>query len=292
MSNSGSSNDNNNAAMQQLRDLLFVKETSRIDDIEEQLNNPELHAQEVAKVLAEAIRVRNNTDNELSNALAPTIEASIKTSIAKDPKALSDALFPVMGPAIRKSINSAIASMLESLNQTLEHAFSPKPLQWRFDAFRTGKSFAEVVMLNTLVYRVEQIFLIHKDTGLLLHHLSFDPSLNEDADVVSSMLTAVRFLQDSFAGKAGQEVENLRMGDLEVIVEQGPDVVLALVCRGNAPRSVHTSILPTIENIQQSFHDALQNFDGDTSKFDATEGILSPLMLADYAGKTEKKITY
>jgi len=42
-----------NPAMQELRNLLFEKESARIAAIEELLNNPELHAQEIAKVLAE-----------------------------------------------------------------------------------------------------------------------------------------------------------------------------------------------------------------------------------------------
>ena len=35
-----------------------------------------------------------------------------------------------------------------------------------------GKSFAEVVLLNTLRYRVEQVFLIHAESGLLLQHVT------------------------------------------------------------------------------------------------------------------------
>ena len=62
--------------------------------------------------------------------------------------------------------------MLESLNTTLEHSLSWRSLRWRLDARRTGKSFAEIVLLNTLVYRVEQVFLIHRPSGLLLQHLT------------------------------------------------------------------------------------------------------------------------
>ena len=68
-------------------------------------------------------------------------------------------------------------------------------------AWRTGKSFAEVVLLNTLVYRVEQVFLIHAQTGLLLQHVVADAVTAQDADMVSGMLTAIRdFARDSFGG--------------------------------------------------------------------------------------------
>ncbi len=281
---------NSNASMHELRKLLFEKESARIDKLESILLNQGLHAQEVAKVLAEAVELRNRSDEELSIALAPTIEKSIQASIARDPQALSNALFPVMGPTIRKSIASTLAAMLQSLNQTLEHSFSKQGFLWRIEAVKTGKSFAEVVLLNTLIYRVEQVFLIHRETGVLLHHLSSDPTHTEDADVVSSMLTAVQdFIRDSFAGSTDQNIETLSMGDVQVLIEQGPDVVLAVVCRGNSPRTLHETMQVAIEDIQQNFVDELTAFDGDTEAFIATDEKLSPLLIADYKNKTEEK---
>jgi OOP family OmpA-OmpF porin len=289
---STNSSSNSQADMQALRKLLFEQESTRIDELEKLLLDQKLHAQEVAKVLAEAVHIRNQHDEELGKALAPSIEKSIKASIAKDPKSLSDALFPVMGPAIRKSIQNSIAEMLQSLNQTLEQSFSVQGLKWRIEALRTNKSFAEVVMLNTLVYRVEQVFLIHKETGLLIEHLSFDPSLNEDADVISSMLTAVQdFIRDSFAGSTDQGVENLRMGDLEVVLEQGPHFVLAVVCRGNTPRSFNNKIQAVVEDIQQTYGQFFESFDGDTEDFLGIDEQLYPLLVSDFKGesKQEKK---
>ena len=275
--------------IQALREILFQEESVRIDKIETLLNDKNLHAKAIAEVLAEAVRLRSKEGNQLGEALQPAVESAITASIAKNPKPLSDALFPVMGPSIRKAINHAISGMLQSLNQTLEHSFSAKGLQWRLESIRTGKSFAEIVMLNTLVYRVEQVFLIHKETGLLLKHLSSNPADNEDADVVSSMLTAVRdFIQDSFTAASDQEAQSLRLGDLEIIVEQGPDTVLAVVCRGNVPRSLYTSMSVALEDIQHEFHAALQNFDGDTSHFDPVETLLSTLMISDYGKKQEE----
>jgi OOP family OmpA-OmpF porin len=75
-----------------------------------------------------------------------------------------------MGPAIRKSISETMQQMLENLNQLLEESLSPKSLRWRFDAWRTGRSYSELVLLNTLEFSVEQVFLIHRKTSLLIHH--------------------------------------------------------------------------------------------------------------------------
>ena len=41
-------------------------------------------------------------------------------------------------------------------------------LKWRVESIRTGRPFAEIVLMHSLLYRVEQVFLIHRETGLVL----------------------------------------------------------------------------------------------------------------------------
>jgi len=58
----------NETAMQELRKLLFEKESLRLDELEKLLLDQELHAQEVAKVLAEAVKIRNLKEHGLQEA--------------------------------------------------------------------------------------------------------------------------------------------------------------------------------------------------------------------------------
>lgn len=235
-------------------------------------------------------RKRDAPDGQLARAMVPVVEDAVRLSAAERPRTLSDALFPIMGPAIRKAIGHALAGMMQSLNQTLEHAFSVQGLKWRLDAIRTGKSFAEIVMLNTLVYRVEQVFLIHRETGLLIHHVASDKKFEEDADVISGMLTAVRdFVRDSFAGETDDEIESLRMGELELWVAQGPDLVLALACRGTLPAEVFTRMQEVVEWAQGRFARALEGFDGDTSAFAEADEPLRELLVARYSAAEGKR---
>ena len=76
--------------------------------------------------------------------------------------------------------------MLENFNQLLEQSLSPKSLRWRFDAWRTGRSYSELVLLNTLEYEVEQVFLIHQETSLLIQHVYSEFAEKKDPDMVSS----------------------------------------------------------------------------------------------------------
>src|SRR5512134_1177293 len=110
--------------IQELRRLLLVAEHEQVAKLQERLDDPEIHAEDVSRVLPEAIALRATKDRELTRAMLPTVEEAILISVRRDPHVLVDALFPVMGPAIRKAISSALESMIESLNETLERSFS------------------------------------------------------------------------------------------------------------------------------------------------------------------------
>ncbi|HEX5134923.1 MAG TPA: OmpA family protein, partial [Thermoanaerobaculia bacterium] len=218
--------------IEELRRLLLVAEHSQVAKIQERLDDPEIHAEDVSRVLPEAIALRATKDRDLTRAMLPTVEEAILSSVRKDPHVLVDALFPVMGPAIRKAISSALASMIESLNETLEKSFSVQGLKWRWEAWRTGKPLPEIILLRTLVYRVEQVFLIHRKTGLLLQHVSATSRGVQDADMISGMLTAIRdFVHDSFGGNREDSLDSFRVGEFTVRIEQGPEAVLAAVIR-------------------------------------------------------------
>ena len=215
-------------------------------------------SEEVSDVLPEAVQKSTEKGTGLSEATLPIVEENIRESVIRNPKILADALFPVIGPAIRKAISAALSSMVQSFNQTLEHSVSPKGLRWRWEAFRTGRSFGEVVMLKTLKYRVEQVYLIHRKTGILLQHVTIDPGDEEDADMVSAMLTAITdFAHDSFeTADDDATLDSFKISGLSVWIENSPDAILAAVIRGNPPLELRQEFALAVEQISPS--DALE----------------------------------
>jgi len=272
----------------ELRNLLFGEDQQEIRRIQQRLDDPKLHAEDISRILPEAIALRQLPDMRLADALAPTLQESFRVSIKKDPQALVDAISPVMAPAIRKSISDALQRMIQSLNQTLEYGFSAKGWKWRWEAYRTGKPFAEVVLLNTLKYRVEQVFLIHRKTGLLLQHVSADPVVAHDADMVSGMLTAIQdFIRDSFGGSNGHALDQACVGDLTIWVEQTRDVFLAAAIRGNPIQGLRTTLQETVEKIQIDLRQQLEAFDGNAAPFESSRPILETCLVSA-AGSDEK----
>jgi OOP family OmpA-OmpF porin len=274
--------DSSAAEFTELRSLIIGPEQRQLRALQARLDDPGTQAREVSEVLPQAVLLRTH-DPQLTRALAPTVEEAITASVRKNPQPLADALFPVIGPAIRKAIAASLSGMLESLNRTLEYSLSWRAVRWRITALRTGKSFAEIVLLNTLVYRVEQVFLIDRRSGLLLQHIKADSAAAPDADMVSAMLTAIRdFARDSFHVPETESLETLQIGELSVWIEQGPQAILAAVIRGAAPIELRGVLQEVIERIHAHFGDALRSFNGDPRPFEPVCPMLEACLQAQY----------
>jgi outer membrane protein OmpA-like peptidoglycan-associated protein len=252
-------------------DVLLKKDNGELAELRRLIVQPE----EVSEVLPSAITHGSQKDAELSKATLPLVEENIRQSVIRNPDVLAEALFPAIGPAIRKAIAEALSQMVQSLNQSLEHSISPRGLRWRMEAWQTGKSFAEVVMLNSLIYRVEEVFLIHRETGGLLQHVSAQKNVSEDADMVSAMLTAIQdFAHDSFKETENAQLDSLQLNDFSVWIERSPDAILAGVIRGNAPLSLRETFKEAIEAIQFVQEEEFEEYEGDTTEFEKSRPML------------------
>jgi outer membrane protein OmpA-like peptidoglycan-associated protein len=278
----------NNHAYEELRHLIVAPEQEGIASIQDRLDNLEKRTEDVSVVVAEAIQKRREKGDDLAlaAALGPTIQETLRESVRRDPHVLADALFPVMGPAIRKSIAETLRGMLESFNEALEHSLSWRGIQWRIEAFRTGRPFAEIVMMHSLLYRVEQVFLIHRETGLVLNHVVAPSAPAQDADMVAGLLSAIQqFARDSFQPGQTENLANMTFDELQIRVVSGPNAVIAAAIRGHAPEAYNLAMNETLEEIQRYYSSALANFTGDPAPFRAAEPQIARLLETQYREK-------
>ena len=261
--------------LEQLRRLLLGREIEVLSRLSDVMEDPERLAAAVGRVLPTAI-AQATSDARLGHVLAPAMEKATESSIRSDPHKLVDILYPLIVPAIRKSIGETIDATFQSLNQSLKYSLTWRGLKWRWEAWRTGSSFAEVVLKHTLVYQVEHVFLIHRHTGLLIAHVAAENAASQDPQLVSSMLVAIQdFVKDSFSGAEHQGLDALRLGELRLWSEQGPFATLVAVIRGDPPEELHDTLRSALSRIHAERHQALESFDGDSSGFADVEAQLS-----------------
>ena len=258
-----------------LRQLLVGPEQQQLDELADRVEQVAVTPQTLADQLPEAIALRTSRDRQLGRALAPTVETALRESIRRNPREIASAIFPVLGPAIRKAIAETMAGLVRSINSAVEHSLSIQGIKWRIEAWRTGVPYAEVVIKHALIYRVEQVFLIHADTGLPLAHVTAPDLDVPDADLISGMLTAIQdFVRDSFRPGEGGTLSAFTVGEHTVHVEAGPRALIAAVIRGQCPDSVPLRLQRTVEQIHLEYATPLGDFEGDAAPFASAEPLL------------------
>jgi OOP family OmpA-OmpF porin len=256
------------AELEALRRLLVGPEQSRIDELAEEVRSRDLSAENIAEQLPEAIALSGSRGEQLGRALSPTIDTALRESIRRDPREIATAIFPILGPAIRKAIAEAMSGLVRSINNAVEQSLSVRGLKWRVESWRSGVPYPEVVLKHALVYRVEQAFLVHAETGLLLEHVSAPNIVVAEADLVGNMLSAIQdFVHDSFRPGEDARLRTFSVGEHTVQVEAGPRALLAIVIRGQAPGELLTKQQDTLETVHLEFASQLADFNGDATPF-------------------------
>ena len=272
----------------ELSALLFGPERERLRRLEQRLGQAS-RAEELAPVIAEAIRLRAARDKGLRKALQSTVEEALSLSVRRNPRMLAEALFPIFGRAVRRAIASELQGMMQNLNQMLEQSLSVRSLRWRWEALRTGRPYSEIVLLRSVLFQVEQVFLVHRKTGLLLEHVTSESAVVKDAEMVSGMLTAVQdFVRDSFTESGEDELETARVGEFTLLLAYGPHAILAGVVRGTVPRSLQTTFHETIETIHERHLQALSAFEGDVAPFAPARELLRACLLGQAPPATDR----
>lgn len=268
----------------ELRELLVGQEIEELA----RLSDPARRAQDLAQALPDAVRAAKSRN--LREALEPIVEKSFHISVRKNPHEVVNAISPVMLPAIRTSISTAIREFAETLNQIVEKSASLRSIQWRIESLITGKPFSEILLARSLLYTVEQVFLIHRSSGLLLQQAAVHESVLKDADMISGMLSAIRdFVSDSFSA-AGQDLETIDVGQYKLWLTYGGKVMLVGAVSGTAPVELRKVFRSALDGIEETLRPEIDGFkQGDTSIFEPAQLFLKQCLLGQSAPGKRKR---
>jgi OOP family OmpA-OmpF porin len=237
-----------------LKALLLQEELDLLEKLKHKFLSKEQFTQEVSDVLAGAIKRSSNSNNRLKNALKEPIQQGIHNAFIDNKQSIIDSILPIMGQLIRKTVTNSIKQFVADINRTLELGFSAKAIKWRWQAFRSDKSFAEMVFQKTIRYQVEEMFFVDRETGLLIEYAGTD-ELVKNKDAISSMLTAIQdFIGDSLQ-LTKSELVSAEIGDNLILITTGPHAYLATVVKGSPTERLKEKLQQLIETIHADFGD-------------------------------------
>ena len=136
------------------------------------------------------------------------------------------------------------------------------------------------IMEPESLYEVRQVFMIY-ETGLLISHAGDEKDV-VDKTILSGMLAAVQnFIKDSFRPESEKKevLKRLQYGDLEIHIEHGKYIFLAVVLEGKGTERLHIRMQDAIANIETNYEEELHEWDGDLDPFDNMPEQLRELFL-------------
>jgi len=265
--------------IEQLRQILVGDNAEQLSELKDRIESVERRTGDVSEVLAPAIEAGMRSGDQLVNSLKQPVATSLKRAIRHEPQEYADILYPVMSPLIRRAISQAISSLLVTINRTMESATSVSGIGMRIRSITSGIPYAELALRSSLLYRVEHIFLIDRETSIPMQEVKVDDSQALDSDAISGMLSAIQsFVQDSFSNDESARLTDLKVGDYNVWLAHGPRAMLACVFYGDAPESLKAQMHDALDGIRTKYANEIADFDGDTDSLKGADHFLTPLL--------------
>jgi outer membrane protein OmpA-like peptidoglycan-associated protein len=205
-------------------------------------------------------RITESPD-EFAKAIAPEIAAAVKHQINLDREAMSDALYPIIGGTILKYM----AETMQEINQKVEQAVSVEGISRKVKAKLQGISEAELLMKETTPQTVKAVFLIQKESGLVISGVQQSEQEQLESDMVAGMLTAIRAFVNDCIAQSGNiaEIDAIEYGTSTIILEVAGSCYLAAVMQGEIRQWFKYKMRSILKNIVQEYGNEIKSFNGD-----------------------------
>lgn len=284
---------------QEIRDLeknqqkgILVEKLSKIitDILSKSLqeNQQKLYAS-LQPIISKGVADELYRSKDLQKILFPIITSAIQEQVHEQKESIVDALYPIMGNMISKYVTTAFSDMMHQINSTLQSSLSFARIKRKFKSKFYGVSEAQLLLQETDFVDIETIFLIHKESGLLIVDLHKEENQKiDEVEMVASMLSAIRsFVNDWISSdQEMSEIREIEYSNSSISIESAGSCYLAVVTNNHA--DMKDKLSKVLSRIVSKYSRSLSEFDGDTSQLNITniKEILSTLF--DNAKDTSK----
>lgn len=204
---------------------------------------------------------------EIAEALGPVMADAIQVQIRESRKEMVEALYPIVGETVQRAISEFMKEIQRNIDARLRAAFGPESALRTFWARLRGIPPSALILLDSMPFKVDEVFLIHRVSGLVLAHYHPGGAEEPDADIISSMLTAIRdFVRDAFGkGQEDKELDEIQYGEQRIIIQSGRAAYLAVVITGIEPEGFRARLREFVANLHVLYGRTLRDYEGDPS---------------------------
>ncbi|MEW7289183.1 cell envelope biogenesis protein OmpA [Aquimarina sp. 2304DJ70-9] len=219
-----------------LKELLLTEEKEYTDSIAEKV-------EELSKIVHQKQELSHKVDpiiddkldkfvEEIPQTLGPTITEALKEEIKNSQDAVVEALFPIIGKMIKKYIAHEMKLLSENISKQTKKAFSFKNWFRKTRAKAQGITEGDLALTEYSKPRLIQMFVIEKNSGILIADYSPLSESTIDKEMVAGMLTAIKsFVEDAFEG-GDQNLETIEYELYTIHIQNFYSYYIAAVISG------------------------------------------------------------
>jgi hypothetical protein len=265
----GPAGSGSDSSLEVVRDILLRHQRQRIDELE---------------AGARTLRRRLEDKDALIATITPVLGDAIRRRIGEAREEMIEALYPIIGQLVARAVSEAVRDLARKVDAQVRTSFNPRLVWWRIRARLGGASGAEAALRQALPFQVIEVFLVHRQTGLLLRHLSREPADQAGSEVIGGMLTAIRdFAADAFGRGIEGQLDEIEYGERRILIEAAQHAYVAVVVDGIEPPGYRELVREKLIDIQHAEGVALEQYDGDPESLVAADEPLRALMQEEAA---------
>ncbi len=232
-------------------------------------------------------RAIRESGGEMAETLGPIMGEAIRVQIRDSRDEMVDTLYPIIGSTIQKALSQFTRELQRNIDARLRSTFGPEGMLRRLWARLRGVSAAELALRDALPFDIKELFLIHRSSGMLIAHSHPKDLQADDADLIGSMLTAIRsFVNDAFQGD--DELDEVQFAEDRIVIQNGAHAYLAAVVSGVEPQGFRAALTELVSDLHLRHNSALRDFDGDPASLPNFQPQLAQ-WVAEQTGRKEKR---
>ena len=253
---------NSQTELEKLKKLLLADELDQLKKLESKVETLDFEAKDDATIMKR-------------------VTPAISKGIADNKETMIDALYPIMGGMISKYVTQAIKELMETINKKIENGLSFERYKRKAKAKLTGVSETELLLEESSNATISSLFVIQKESSLLIAEAHLEDKEIDDAHMVASMASAIKDFINDWAqnNEMGSEVQILSYGNATLYIESAGSVFLVAFLDAEPDYEQRAEINAFFASVLKEYSDFFQNFDGDDS---AQEVVSLSMKMEDY----------
>ncbi len=239
MSKMPDGSDNIDEKLAVIRHILLHGDRARIEQLENIINDTNLLGEHVNPIIDNRVA---DIKEDFSNTFGKEVGAEFEKKLLLSEDLLLTVLSPMMGKMIRKYISKEMQELKDKIDSQLKRSFSLKRYYHliRAKVFGIESSALFLADLDDFKTKVQDIFTIQRNSGLVIASAHSDESQGGDGDIFSGMLTAIKaFGEDAFKKSGGekQELEFIEYDSHKIFLQSHHNYFFAAVLNGSLSNS-------------------------------------------------------